>query len=90
MMSFSCDDDPKMSYQIVGARINFSSFVMDHYWRAITEAAGLRPATPLKKRLQYRRLPVNIAKFLRTAFLYKTSGGCFCNHDRQKAGFKHA
>ena len=27
------------------------------------------PATLLKKRLQHRRFPVNIAKFLRTAFL---------------------
>ena len=30
------------------------------------------------KRLQYKSFPVNIAKFLRTPFLKKTSGGCFC------------
>ena len=33
-----------------------------------------RPA----KRLQHRRFPVNIAKFLRTPFLQSTSGGCVC------------
>ena len=31
-----------------------------------------RPATLLKKRLQHRCFPVNIAKFLRTAFFYRT------------------
>ena len=36
----------------------------------------LTPKTP--KRLQHRYFLVNIAKFLRTPFLRKTSGGCFC------------
>ena len=31
----------------------------------------------VKRRLQHRCFPVNIAKFLRTAFLQNTSGGCF-------------
>ena len=30
----------------------------------------------------HRRFPVNIAKFLRTEFLYKTSGGCFFHFDK--------
>ena len=34
----------------------------------------------LKKRLQHRCFPVNFEKFLRTTFLYKTSGGCFCQY----------
>ena len=31
----------------------------------------------VKRRLQHRCFPVNIAKFLRTAFWWNTSGGCF-------------
>ena len=30
-----------------------------------------------KKRLQHRRFPVKVAKFLRTPFLQNTSNGCF-------------
>ena len=37
-----------------------------------------RPATLLKKRLWHKCFPVNFAKFLKTLFLQKTSGGCFC------------
>ena len=36
------------------------------------KVAGLRPATLLKKRLQRRCCHVNIAKFLRRAFFYRT------------------
>ena len=72
MMSFSIDDDEKMSYQIAGAWISFSSFVMDHYWGVITEVAGIRLAASLRKRLQYSNFPVNIAKFLWAAFFYRT------------------
>ena len=32
-----------------------------------------------KKRFWHRCFPVNFAKFLRTSFLYNTSGGCFWN-----------
>ena len=38
-----------------------------------SKAAGLRPATLLKKRLWYRLFPVNFVKFLRTPFLQNTS-----------------
>ena len=31
----------------------------------------------IKKRLQHRCLPISIAKFLRTVFLWNTSSGCF-------------
>ena len=37
------------------------------------EAAGLRPASLLKKRIWYRCFPVNFVKFPRTAFLQNTS-----------------
>ena len=37
-----------------------------------------RPATLLKKRLWHRRFSVNFLEFLRTPFLWNTSGGCFC------------
>ena len=36
--------------------------------------AGLKACNFMKKRLQYRCFPVNIAKFLRTHFLQNTSG----------------
>ena len=32
----------------------------------------------IKKSLQHKWFPVNIANFLRTAFLQSFSGGCFC------------
>ena len=32
----------------------------------------------IHKRLQCRYFPVNIVEFLRTAFLWNNSGGCFC------------
>ena len=35
-------------------------------------------ATLLKKRPQNRCFPTSLAKFLTTAFLHNTSGGCFC------------
>ena len=61
-------------------RISFSKYV-DSYFRtaeAVTRgvllAAGLRPATLLKKRLWHRCFTVNFVKFLRTHFLQHTSG----------------
>ena len=42
---------------------------------------GLRPAILLKKRLWHTCFPVNFAKFLRTPFLKRISGGCFCITD---------
>ena len=41
------------------------------------KAAGLRPTALLEKRLWHRYFPKNFAKFLRTAFLKKTSNCCF-------------
>ena len=35
-------------------------------------------AVCIKKRLRHGCFPVNIAKFLRMAFLWNSSGGCFC------------
>ena len=57
----------------IGVLKNFPIFLGNHmYWSffLITQQAG-RPATLLKKRLQNRCLPENIAKLLRTAF-YRT------------------
>ena len=40
---------------------------------------GLQAFNFIKKRLQHKCLPVNIAKFLRAGFyLLSSSGGCFC------------
>ena len=44
---------------------------------AFSIVAGLRPADLLKNRLWQRCFSVNFAKFLKTAFFLKTSGGCF-------------
>ena len=38
------------------------------------KATGLRPKSPLEKRLWYRCFSVNFVKFLRTPFLQNTSG----------------
>ena len=54
---------------------NFTKFTRKHLCHSLffNKVAGLRPATLLKKRLQYRCFPVNFVKFLRTPFLQKTS-----------------
>ena len=58
---------------------NFAKFIGKHPCPSLffNKVGGLRPATLWKKRLGHRRFPVNFAKFLRTAFLLNTSGGCF-------------
>ena len=47
------------------------------------QALGFRPATLLKKRLWYRCFPVNVAKFLRTAFFRLPPGGCYRSYNPQ-------
>ena len=47
---------------------------MEYWQKNICE---LSACNCIKKRIQQRYFPVNIAKFLRTTFLYNTSGGCF-------------
>ena len=37
------------------------------------KVAGLKPCNFIKKELQHMYFPVNIAKFLRTAFFYRTA-----------------
>ena len=41
---------------------------------------SLKACNFIKKRLQHRCFPVNIAKLLRTPFSQNTSGGCFYNY----------
>ena len=66
----------------------FSKFTGEHLCRSLFFDKVLqgthfthftRPVTLLKKRYWHRCFPVNFAKFLRTLFLYNTSGGCFWN-----------
>ena len=54
----------------VGFLKNFAIFTEKHLYCSLSfnKVAGLRPATLLKERLQYRCFPVNIAKLLRAAF----------------------
>ena len=59
-----------------GVLTNFTKFKGKHLSQSLffNKAAGLRPATSLKKRLWHRCFPVNFAKFLTTPFLQNTSG----------------
>ena len=43
-----------------------------------SKVASLEACNFIKKRLQHRCFPVNIAKFLRKFYLKNTTGGCFC------------
>ena len=52
-----------------GVLRNFAKFTGKRLYQSL-----FLPATLLKKRLWYRRFPVNFAKFLRTPFLQNTSG----------------
>ena len=56
--------------------MNFAKFTGKHVCLTLffDDVADLRPATPLKNRLQHRYFPANFAKFLRTPFLQNTSG----------------
>ena len=62
-----------------GVLRNFTKFAGKHQWPSLlfNKVTGPKPATLLKKRLWHRFFLVNFAKFLRTPFLQKTSGGCF-------------
>ena len=44
----------------------------------LNKIAGPRPSTLINTDSSTGFFPVNIAKFLSTAFLHNTSGGCFC------------
>ena len=58
---------------------NFAVFAEKHlYWSVFfNKIRGLRPINLLKKRLQHRCFPVNIAKLLRTAILKNVCEGLF-------------
>ena len=66
---------PKVFYKI-GALNYFTKFTEKHFYQRLffnkslffNKVACLRPATLFKKRLWYRRFPVNFAKFLRIPF----------------------
>ena len=54
--------------------LEYIFFPLDLFLEAVVQW----PATSLKKRFWHRCFPVNFVTFLRTPFLQKTSGGCFC------------
>ena len=58
---------------------DFSIFIEKHLcWILFfNDIAGLKACNFIKKGLQHRCFPVNIAKFLRIPILKNTSGGCF-------------
>ena len=59
-----------------GVLRNFEKFTGKHLCQSLffSKAAGLRPATLLKKRFCHRCFLVNFLKFLRTPFSQNTSG----------------
>ena len=59
-----------------GALVNFTKFTGKHLCQGLffNKLAGMKAATLLKKKLRHRCFPANFAKFLRTAYLQKTSG----------------
>ena len=59
-----------------GVLKNFTKFTEKHLCQSLffNKAAGLRPATLLKKRLWHRYFPVKFVKFLRASFLQNVSG----------------
>ena len=61
---------PKVFYE-KGVLRNFAKFTGNHLCQSLpfNEAADLRPASLLKKRLWHKYLPMNFAIFLRTPFL---------------------
>ena len=69
-----------------GVLRNFPKFTGKHLCQSLifNKVAGLRPATLLKKRLWYRRFPVNFVKFLRTLFfiehLWWLLPACYYRH----------
>ena len=70
---------PEMFFKKV-TLTNFAKFTGKHLCRSLyfNKIAGQKPATLLKKRLRWRRFPVNFAKLLTTTFLRNTSRDCFC------------
>ena len=64
----------KQSFE--GVLRHFAKFTGKHLCQSLhfNKAAGLRPATLLKKRLWHRYFSVNFEKFLRAPFLQNTSG----------------
>ena len=65
----------------IGVLKNFAIFTGKHLCWSVFFYWSLRPAIVLKKRLQHKCFPVNIAKFFKTAFFSKnTSSGCFCKN----------
>ena len=68
---------PEVLY-IRGAHKNFTKFTGKHLrWSPYTnKVVGLRLAALLKKRPRHWYFPMNFASFLRTYFLWSTSGSC--------------
>ena len=69
----------------IGVIKNFAIFTGKHLESLCNEVAELKACNFIKKRLQHKCFLVNIAKFLITAFLNNTSGGCFYMKDEQSA-----
>ena len=63
-----------------GVLKNVAKFTGKHLFQSLfsNKVSSLRPATLLKMRFWHRCFLVTFARFVRTALLKNTSGGCFC------------
>ena len=75
----SCSSRCSQMFFKIGALKIFAIFTGKHLWQSLflIKFKDLQACNSIKKRLQHRCFPVNIAKFLRTAFSQNTSDGCF-------------
>ena len=74
---------PKQKFLVVFRNRCFYEFRNIHRKAIVLESffnkvAGLKDCNFISKRLQNSCFPKSLAKFLTTAFLHNTSGGCFC------------
>ena len=53
---------------------NWKTAMLESYFNKVK---ALQACNFIRERLQHRCFPVNIAKYLRTVFLWNTSGSCF-------------
>ena len=78
---------PLVATSIIRVLKKFAKFTEKHLcWNLslinLQSWRQLLSATLLKKWLQHRRFSGNVVKFLRTSFLQKTFGGCFCSRKK--------
>ena len=72
----------KQMFFIIGVSQKFCNRKTPVLESPFNKVAGLKVCNFMIKRLQRRRFPVNIAKFLRTDFSWNISDDCFYQFDK--------